>query len=135
MRPSKKEHLNGGAVCCYSGICFGISSHPTPRTLIRRGFNSLTAHSVLAGEKHELFGKYVLISYVGIVHYILHETKTWHTKIYLPTQRTNRQILPSAKKIQFCPSTQVIDAASFVNITSNIGQAEVIACSTCYQTL
>ncbi len=33
--------------------------------------NSLTAKSVLAGEKLVLFGKYVLNFYVGIVHYIL----------------------------------------------------------------
>ncbi len=46
--------------------------------------NSLTAKSILAGEK---------LVYVGIVHNILHETKTWHTKIYLPTQRTNWRIL------------------------------------------
>jgi hypothetical protein len=31
--------------------------------------------------------------YVGIVHNILRETKTWCAKIYLPTQRTNRQTL------------------------------------------
>jgi hypothetical protein len=52
--------------------------------------NSLTAKSVLAGEKTR---SYVLNFYVGIVHYILHETKTWHAKIYLPTQCTNQQIL------------------------------------------
>jgi hypothetical protein len=64
-------------------------------------FNSLTAKSVLVGEKLVLFGKYVLNFYVGIVLYILRETKTWRAKIYLPTQHTNWQILTSAKKIQF----------------------------------
>jgi hypothetical protein len=58
--------------------------------------NSLTAKSVLAGEET---CSYILNFYVGIVHYILHETKTQRAKIYLPTQRTNRQILTSAKKI------------------------------------
>ncbi len=52
--------------------------------------NSLSAKSVLAGEKTR---SYVLNFYVGIVHNILRETKIWRTKIYLPTQRTNRQIL------------------------------------------
>jgi hypothetical protein len=61
--------------------------------------------------------------------------KTWRTKIYLPTQRTNQQMLTSAKKIQFLPSTHVIDAASFVKIASNSWRAEVIARSMCYQTL
>jgi hypothetical protein len=51
--------------------------------------NSLTTKSVLAGEKLLLFGTYLLNFYVGIVHYILCETKTWRAKIYLPTQRTN----------------------------------------------
>ncbi len=53
----------------------------------------------------------------------------------LTTQCTNWRILTSAKKIQFRPSTHVIDAASFVEIASNIGQAEVIARSMRYQTL
>ncbi len=78
---------------------------------------------------------YILNFYVGIVHYILCETKTWCAKIYLPTQRTNRQILTSAKKVQFWLSTQVINTASFVNIASNSWQAEVIARSTRCQTL
>jgi hypothetical protein len=43
-------------------------------------------------------------------------------------------ILTSAKKIQFLPSTHVIDEESFVKIASNSWQAEVIACSTRYQT-
>ncbi len=90
----------------------------------------------MAGEKLVLFGKYILNFYIGIVHYILRETKTWHAKIYfLPTQNTNQQILTSTKKILFWPSTHVINAASFVKIASNSGQAEVIACSTRYQTL
>jgi hypothetical protein len=97
--------------------------------------NSLTAKSVLAGEKLVLFGKYVLNIYIGILHYILRETKTWHAKIYLPTQCTNWQILTSTKKIQFRPSTHVINAASFIKIASNSGQAEVIVRSTHYQTL
>jgi hypothetical protein len=70
-----------------------------------------------------------------MVHYILRELKTRRAKIYLPTQRTNQQILTSAKKIRIQPSTHVIDAASFVKIMSNSWQAEVIACSTRYQTL
>jgi hypothetical protein len=53
----------------------------------------------------------------------------------LLTQCTNWRILTSAKKIGFQPSTHVIDAASFVKITSNSWQAEVIARSTRYQTL
>ncbi len=63
--------------------------------------NSLTAESILAGEKLILFGRYILNFYVGIMHYILIETKTWHIKIYLPTQCTNWQILTSAQKIWF----------------------------------
>ncbi len=51
-------------------------------------FNSLTAKPVLVGEKLVFFGN-VLNIYVGIVHYILRATKTWHAKIYLPTQCTN----------------------------------------------
>jgi hypothetical protein len=97
--------------------------------------NSLTAKSILVGEKLVLFGRYVLNLYIGIVPYVLREPKTWHTKIYLPTQRANRQILTSAKKIQFQPSTHIINAASFVKNVSNSGQAEVIAGSMCYQTL
>ncbi len=53
-------------------------------------FNSLSAKSVLAGEKNR---SYILNFYVGIVHNILRETKTRHAKIYLPTQCTNWQIL------------------------------------------
>ncbi len=45
-----------------------------------------------------------------------------------------RTILTSTKKIQFWPSTHVIDEASFVKIASNSWQAEVIARSTRYQT-
>ncbi len=37
--------------------------------------------------------------------------------------------------MRFWPSTHVIDAASFVKITSKSWQAEVIARSTLYQTL
>ncbi len=54
--------------------------------------NSLTAKSVPAGTKLVLFGMYTLNIYVGIVRYILCKTKTWHAKIYLPTQPTNWQI-------------------------------------------
>ncbi len=54
--------------------------------------NSLTAKSVPAGTKLVLFGRYVLNIYIGIVQYFLRKTKTWHAKIYLPTQRTNRRI-------------------------------------------
>jgi hypothetical protein len=69
---------------------------------IRLGkFDSSTAKFVLVGEKLILFGKYILNFYLGIVHDILREPKTWCTKIYLPTQCTNWQILTSAKKIQF----------------------------------
>jgi hypothetical protein len=56
------------------------------------------------------------------------------------TYRHNAQIgkyctiLTSAKKIQFQPSTHVIDEASFVKIASNSWQADVIARSTSYQT-
>ncbi len=63
--------------------------------------NSATANSILAGEKLVLFGKYILNFHVGIVHYILRETKTRHAKIYLPTKCTNWQILTGAKKIPF----------------------------------
>jgi hypothetical protein len=56
-------------------------------------------------------------------------------KSTFPTQRTNWRILTSAKKIRFQPSTQVINAASFVKIASYSWQAEVIARSTRYQTL
>jgi hypothetical protein len=54
--------------------------------------NSLTPKSVPAGAKKILFGRYVLNIYVGIVRYFLRKTKTRRAKIYLPTQRTNRQI-------------------------------------------
>jgi hypothetical protein len=60
---------------------------------ILSALNSLTAKFVPAGSKLVLFGRYVLNIYVGIVGYILRKTKTWHAKIYLPTQRTNWQIL------------------------------------------
>ncbi len=96
---------------------------------------SLTAKSVLAGEKLVLFGRYVLNLSVGIVPYIQREPKTWRTKIYLPTQHTNRRMLTSAKKIQFQPSTHVINAVSFIKIASNSRQAKVIARSMRYQTL
>ncbi len=45
-----------------------------------------------------------------------------------------RMILTSKKKIQFWPSTHVIDEASFIKIASNSWQAEVIERSTSYQT-
>jgi hypothetical protein len=64
-----------------------------------RGVNSLTAKSILAGEKLILFGRYIINFYIGIVHCILHEMKTWRAKIYLPTQCINRQILTSTKQI------------------------------------
>ena len=57
-----------------------------------RMLNSLTPKSVPAGTKLVLFGRYVLIIYVGIVRYFLRKTKTQRAKIYLPTQRTNRRI-------------------------------------------
>jgi hypothetical protein len=46
-----------------------------------------------------------------------------------------RTILTSAKKIQFQPSTHVINEKSFVKIARNSWQADVIARSTRYQTL
>jgi hypothetical protein len=61
---------------------------------------SLTAMFLLAGEK-VLFDRYVFNFYIGIVHYILRETKTRRAKIYLPTQCTNWQILTSAKKDKY----------------------------------
>jgi hypothetical protein len=51
--------------------------------------NSLTPMRVPAGTKIIHFGRYVLNFYVGIVQYIICETKTWHTTIYLTTQHTN----------------------------------------------
>jgi hypothetical protein len=48
---------------------------------------------------------------------------------------TNWRILTSTKKMQFWPSTHVIDAASFIKIVSNSWPAEVNARSTRYQTL
>ncbi len=54
--------------------------------------NSLTPKSVSAGTKLVPFGRYVLNIYVGIVQYFLRKTKTRRAKIYLLTQRTNRQI-------------------------------------------
>jgi hypothetical protein len=97
--------------------------------------NNLTAKSCSAGVKLVLFGRYVLNFYRGIVLWILHETNTWCATIYLATQHTNWWILTSPKKIQFWPSTDVIDAASLVQIASNSSQDEVIMRSTCYQTL
>jgi hypothetical protein len=63
--------------------------------------NSLTAKSILAGEKLILFGWYVLNLYVGIVPYILCKLKTQHAKIYLPTKSTNWQLFTSTNKIHF----------------------------------
>ncbi len=115
-------------------VCLSSVSGLNSSTFLH--FNSLTANSDLVGEKLVLFGKYVLNFYIGITHYILRESKTWHAKIYLPTQWTNwRILLTSAKKIRFWPSTHVIDAANFVKIASYSGQAEVIARSMRYQTL
>ena len=76
-------------------------------SLIRGDVNSLTA---IGAHEHQLFNK-------------------------LRGTVVSRQILTSQKKIRFWPSTDVIDAASLVQIASNIGQAEVITRSTCYQTL
>jgi hypothetical protein len=44
------------------------------------------------------------------------------------------KLLTSKKKIQFQPSTHIINEASFVKIVSKSWQAEVIARSTSYQT-
>jgi hypothetical protein len=64
----------------------------TTKTLVIKGvseltsaLNSLPTKSVLGGEKLVLFGRCVLNYYVGIVHYILREMKTWGAKIYLLT--------------------------------------------------
>jgi hypothetical protein len=83
-----------------------------------KSFNSLTAKSVLAGEKKRTFW-YLHTQFLrrnGTLYYI--QTKTWHAKIYFPTQCTNWQILTSAKKIQLLPFTNIIDAASSVKIVS-----------------
>jgi hypothetical protein len=69
--------------------------------------NSLTAKSILAGEKLVLFGRFVLNLYIGTVQYILCETKTWHAKIYLPTQRTNWQILAQNRGLAISLSANV----------------------------
>jgi hypothetical protein len=69
-----------------------LNSSPTEGRRSDSVFNSLTAKSVPAGTKLILFGRYILNIYVGIVQYILRKMKTWRAKIYLPTQRTNRQI-------------------------------------------
>ena len=63
--------------------------------------------------------------------------KTPCATLYLRTQCTNRQILTSANKTQFWPSTHVTNAnaACSVKITSNNGQAEVIMRSMRYKTL
>jgi hypothetical protein len=80
---------------------WALRGHSTSNNVpCRLGFNSFTAKSVLAGEKT---CSYVLNFYVGIVHYILRETKTRHAKIYLPTQRTNWRILTSEKRCNFDP--------------------------------
>jgi hypothetical protein len=63
--------------------------------------NSLPAKSVPAGMELVLFGRYILNIYVGIVCYILCETKTRRAEIYLPTQGTNWRISTSAKKETF----------------------------------
>ncbi len=74
--------------------------------------NSLTPKSVPAGTKLILFGRYVLNIYVGIEQYFLRTTKLSAPK---STYRHNAQIgeyrtiLTSAKKIQYRPSTHVID--------------------------
>ena len=53
------------------------------------GVKLLSAKSILAGEK--LVATYSIF-YIGIEHNILRETKIRRAEIYLPTQRTNRQI-------------------------------------------
>ncbi len=74
--------------------------------------NSLTPKSVPAGTKLVLFGRFILNIYVGIVRYFLRTTKLSAPK---STYRHNAQIgeyrtiLTSPKKIQFWPSTHVID--------------------------
>jgi hypothetical protein len=97
--------------------CFSLSL----QEMWMHQLNSLPAKSILVGEKLVLFGRYVLNFYVGIIHYILREIKTWRAKIYLLTQRTNWRILTNPKMIQYGPSTHVINAASFVKIASNSG--------------
>jgi hypothetical protein len=71
-----------------------VATIGSPKWQLREShsLNSFTAKSVPAGTKLILFGRYILNIYVGIVRYILRKTKTRHTKIYLPTQRTNWQI-------------------------------------------
>ena len=80
-------------------------SWPTDSRFVLWGhcINSLTAKSVRAGAKLVLFGRYVLNFYVGIVLWILRETKTWRATIYLATQCTNRRILTSPKRYDFDP--------------------------------
>jgi hypothetical protein len=68
----------------------GDEYHTATAFYLTKLFNSLPAKSVLAGTKLVLFGRYVLKFYVGIVHYILREMKTWCATIYLTTQPTNR---------------------------------------------
>jgi hypothetical protein len=57
--------------------------------LVLLTINSLTAKSILVGEKLVILGRCILNYYIGIVHYILRETETWCAKVYLPTQLTN----------------------------------------------
>ena len=51
-----------------------------------KAVNSSTPVRDLAGTILVVFGRYVLNFYVGIVEYILHETKTGHITIYLALQ-------------------------------------------------
>jgi hypothetical protein len=62
--------------------------------------NSLTAISVLAGEKLVLFGRYVGNFHVGIVQYGLPKKKTRRAKMYRTTQLTNGEFLTSAKNVR-----------------------------------
>ena len=60
-----------------------------------------------------MYYSYVEIEYVATsfspartdlaVKLLTRETKTWHAKIYLPTQCTNWRILTSAKRYDFDP--------------------------------
>ena len=69
-----------------------MSSHPN----LDRGkaVSSLTPVRDLAGTKLVDFGRYVLNFYVGIVEYILHETKTGHITRKVPS--TTNTTIPQA---------------------------------------
>jgi hypothetical protein len=84
----KQFHHHGGDVRCVFVLHVAVTL-VVCKKVPEQNLNSLSAKSVLAGEK--LVATYSTF-YIGIVRNILRESKTRRAKIYLPTQRTNWRI-------------------------------------------